>query len=156
MFSLLRIRWIGTGPLLALRSKQRRWTRRYIFLHADQYTPEFVDEPIARRPQFTLQGILVFTTLACVLLAGYQRMSLIRRMLVFLIVVMLILLAALYSYSIAYSLLCRRLKPTKTRARSRLKQSYSLYVELLQSRDLLCFCLKKNFVEKFASGKAIC
>lgn len=83
------------------------------FLHADQYTPEFVDEPIARRPQFTLQGILVFTTLACVLLAGYQRMPLIRRMLVFLIVVMLILLAALYSYSIAYSLLCRRLKPTE-------------------------------------------
>ena len=83
------------------------------FLHADQYTPEFVDEPIARRPQFTLQGILVFTTLACVLLAGYQRMPLIRRMLVFLIVVMLILLVALYSYSIAYSLLCRRLKPTE-------------------------------------------
>ena len=87
------------------------------FLHADQYTPEFVDEPIARRPQFTIQGILVFTTLACILLAVFQRIPLIGIIIVFLIAVMLILLillATLYGYSMAYSLLCRwLLKPPK-------------------------------------------
>ena len=85
------------------------------FVHADQYTPEFVAEPIiARRPQFTIRGILVFTTLVCILLAVFQRIPLIGIIIVFLIPLMLILLATLYGYSIAYSLLCRWLrKPPK-------------------------------------------
>ena len=94
------------------------------FVHADQYTPEFVAEPprlcrdlwpiIARRPQFTIRGILVFTTLVCILLAVFQRMPLIGIIIVFLIPLMLILLATLYGYSMAYSLLCRwLLKPPK-------------------------------------------
>ena len=81
------------------------------FVHADQYEPEFTHEPLAQRPQFTIQGLLVLTTFACVLIAAIQRIPLMRRSLVFLIVVMLILLAALYGYSIAYALLCRWLKP---------------------------------------------
>ena len=85
------------------------------FVHADQYTPEFVAEPIiARRPQFTIRGILVFTTLVCILLAVFQRIPLIGIIIVFLIPLMLILLATLYGYSFAYSLLCRWLrKPPK-------------------------------------------
>ena len=97
------------------------------FVHADQYTLEFVHEPprlcqdlwpiIARRPQFMIRGILVFTTFVCILLVVFQRLPLIGITIVFLIplmLILLILLATLYGYSFAYSLLCRWLrKPPK-------------------------------------------